>query len=173
MPTRVALGVTHLNGMALTISILKEYPPPSSPPALAIGKTPWSGGLNDQGLLDEERRNTMLDLNKPVQTRDGRPARILATDAKGRYPIVALITMESGREEAVRLTEYGSVFYEEDHHLDLVNVSEKRVMYINVFKSGYRSTHYSAENAENFATGIEQQLIARVRIEYEEGQFDE
>ena len=32
----------------------------------------------------------MLDINKPVQTRDGQPARILCTDKKGNLPILAL-----------------------------------------------------------------------------------
>lgn len=40
----------------------------------------------------------MLDLTKPVQTRSGRAARIVATDMKGPCPIVAIVS-DGGREE--------------------------------------------------------------------------
>lgn len=38
----------------------------------------------------------MIDFTKPCQTRDGRPVRILCTDAAGRNPIVGLIQMAAG-----------------------------------------------------------------------------
>jgi hypothetical protein len=37
---------------------------------------------------------TPPDLTKPVQTRDGRPVRILCTDAPGPFPVVGLINGE-------------------------------------------------------------------------------
>jgi len=39
-----------------------------------------------------------FDPTKPVQTRDGRKARILYTDIKSGYPIVALTTEPGGVE---------------------------------------------------------------------------
>lgn len=37
----------------------------------------------------------MIDVNKKYQTRDGFDVRILATDAKGTYPIVGLVDMDN------------------------------------------------------------------------------
>ena len=37
----------------------------------------------------------MIDLNKKYTTRDGFSVRIVATDAKGAYPIVGLVDMEN------------------------------------------------------------------------------
>ena len=35
----------------------------------------------------------MINFNKSYTTRDGFPVRIIATDAKGRFPIVGLVDM--------------------------------------------------------------------------------
>ena len=37
----------------------------------------------------------MINVNKSYMTRDGFPVRIIATDAKGRFPIVGLVDMEN------------------------------------------------------------------------------
>lgn len=37
----------------------------------------------------------MIDQNKQYTTRDGFPVRIVATDAKGRYPVVGLVDMDN------------------------------------------------------------------------------
>lgn len=50
----------------------------------------------------------MIDINKKYQTRDGFPVRIVATDIKGRYPILGVIDL--GEEEfAVKYTSPQSV----------------------------------------------------------------
>jgi hypothetical protein len=41
---------------------------------------------------------TVFDPTKPVQTRDGRKARIICTDGKNEFPIVALVTVAHGIE---------------------------------------------------------------------------
>jgi len=38
-----------------------------------------------------------FDPSKPVQTRDGLPARIICTDAKCDFPIIGLITIMNGK----------------------------------------------------------------------------
>lgn len=37
----------------------------------------------------------MINCNKNYTTRDGFPVRIIATDAKGRFPIVGLVDMKN------------------------------------------------------------------------------
>lgn len=73
-----------------------------------------------------------FDPTKPVQTRDGRKARIIATDAKltdGRS-IIALVERTNGGEMARYVYEDGSWFgsYVTDPS-DLINVPEETVEY--------------------------------------------
>ena len=64
-----------------------------------------------------------LDLTKPVQTRDGRKARIVCANARSVYPIIALVSREDDSEELIS-------FYADGHILstlenvqgDLINV---------------------------------------------------
>jgi len=85
-----------------------------------------------------------LDLTKPVQTRDGRPVRILCDNMKGLYPIVGLVTYVTtvdGDGVHERLHTWHSSGW---HHrnctgietpLDLVNVPPKPMKYYaNVYK---------------------------------------
>lgn len=79
---------------------------------------------------------TKLDLTKPVQTRDGRPVRILCMDRKGEYPVVGLVT-ENNRE-CVRSWPTSGRFYVDDiQGLDLINVPPKPVKcYTHVYLVG-------------------------------------
>jgi hypothetical protein len=67
-----------------------------------------------------------LDLTKPLTTRDGRPARIVATDAKRKdYPLVALVTSEEDREVVYNYTVDGRFISTrpkgDPHNADLIN----------------------------------------------------
>jgi len=64
-----------------------------------------------------------FDPTKPVQTRDGRKARIICTDRDfDGYPIIALIRGTQGQEgfETYGIDGKASSFME--HELDLINV---------------------------------------------------
>ena len=70
-----------------------------------------------------------LDLTKPVQTRDGRAVRILATDIKSDAPIVAAIQIFKNDEKVYCYKANGNLLgsiYE--NLLDLVNVPETKWM---------------------------------------------
>lgn len=87
-----------------------------------------------------------LDITKPVQTRDGRKVRILATDMKGNYPLVGLVTELSGNE-IIHTYDVDGVFVtlRKGSPHDLINVPAKplkRLVYLNVYKDtvvGYNS----------------------------------
>lgn len=69
----------------------------------------------------------MLDLTRPVQTRDGKKARVICSDRKNSadYPVVALI--EEDEELINCYTRDGKFFHGVNvvqHGLDLVNVPE-------------------------------------------------
>ncbi len=69
----------------------------------------------------------MLDLTKPVQTLDGRKARILCTDLEGDdgYTIVAAVHHSKHVEDVHRYTRGGVWSKGKASGLDLVNVHEK------------------------------------------------
>lgn len=67
-----------------------------------------------------------FDPMKPVQTRDGRQARVIYHDAVGDYPIIALLRGFDGPEEPESYTSSGRCHKVGGPTLrDLVNVPEK------------------------------------------------
>lgn len=111
-----------------------------------------------------------FDPTKPVQTRDGRKARIVCTDAKSEYPIVALV-LENGVEEHSRHTICGHWWSSKmDCNNDLVNIpiKHKRTIFLNVYKD-YIVTHESEYKAK---ASISPGIIASIKfeIEFEEGE---
>lgn len=80
----------------------------------------------------------MLDLTKPVQTRAGRPARILATDRQaGIYTVVALRKDRDDYEICSVYTPEGRFSLgQEDHPYDLVNVPETITVKDHLVKNG-------------------------------------
>ena len=84
-----------------------------------------------------------VDLTKPVQTRDGRKARVLCTDRKhittyGDWCVIALITDKDGYESPSYHTKDGK-----HHHTpssDLVNVPEVRFFNLGKKSYGYKYT---------------------------------
>lgn len=85
--------------------------------------------------------NKPFDPTKPVQLRDGSPARILAVDVKNsNYPIVAAYTSEHGEEICEMFTSEGNYYVKGDDNMDLVNVPEVPVIvattYTNVYDKG-------------------------------------
>jgi hypothetical protein len=74
----------------------------------------------------------MFDPTKPVQTRDGRKARIICSDRKhpgGQLLLVSLITNSNGVEEVSLHAMNGSVLAISEHHNDLINIPVKVEIY--------------------------------------------
>lgn len=76
----------------------------------------------------------MFDPTKPVQTRDGRKARIICTDRKHEaYPIAALVFDEDcGEEDVEFFAADGREYVGDDNDIDLVNVPEKVEGWVNI-----------------------------------------
>lgn len=114
-----------------------------------------------------------FDPTKPVQTRDGRKARIIATDRRGAsYPIVALVNSKNSKEELIvtYLADGSEIGCIARNPLDLVNIPEERELWVIVYDDGY-GAYPSREMAEGRSMG--RTCIARLRIRYTEGQWDE
>ena len=98
-----------------------------------------------------------LDPTDPVQTRDGRPARIICTDSKWtceghRYPIVALI----GEDERMcyHFCGDGRIKCGTDHDYDLINipVERERRYWVNIYPTeccGHDSEDSAKEHTDS------------------------
>lgn len=106
----------------------------------------------------------MLDLTKPVQTRNGRPVTLLTTNAKNDRPIVGLV--EGPHEAFLTGTSYEgqephSWYSDGSHsrkggvpkesHLDLVNVAEYR--WVNIYNNVGDGSKSKALNINELYTG--------------------
>ena len=107
-----------------------------------------------------------------VQTRDGRPARIICYDRKAKQPIIALVLEEDNIEHPYTYYNDGKGCSNAISNLDLVIVFTKKEGWINIYKNcdgkvriGY--TYQSETNAlENI--GDRNHYICTKKIEWEE-----
>ena len=126
------------------------------------------GGIDvKQFNLDEYLENP----SKKVVTRDGKNARIICTDAKNNYPIVALIETSNGKErQPCGYKKDGTYVAGEELSCDLFFAPEKHEGWINLYKDDgivYTSmdTFKTKKEAESASCSTR---IATVKIEWEE-----
>lgn len=116
-----------------------------------------------------------FDPTKPVQTRDGRKARIICTDKKGAYPIVAVVEFGLKEEFAYSYTAIGSSI--NNSCLDLVNIPERTSTWQNVYKKvrGRSPTEQPSKAASissaSHAAGVSSDLVGFIRRDFEDGVF--
>ena len=111
----------------------------------------------------------MIDINKKYTTRDGREVRIYATDGAGSWPVHGAVLFESGWCDA-SWSKTGSATQCQFDDFDLIEVKEKRVMWVNVYEDGNGAAHADKEDADGCSVPGR---IARIHVEYCEGQFDD
>jgi len=117
-----------------------------------------------------------FDPTKPVQTRSGRKTRIICTNKEGNdYPIVALITSDSGAEQMESFTANGRQYVNRDSLIDLVNIPEKHTVtrFINLYppNSGVEDAmHLSRRAANENANHLKRIACKEITFEYTEGE---
>lgn len=114
---------------------------------------------------------------KPVQTRDGRPARIICTDAKGEQPIAALV-LECAQEMLGLHSSNGAWLPGNSgpHERDLINVPQKREGWINIYPAPrldpserrVANTSHAYDTQEEAGRCAFGNRIACVKVEWEE-----
>jgi hypothetical protein len=116
-----------------------------------------------------------LDLNKPVQLRDGTPARIICTDRKGGdRPIMALYVGPDGYEVMRTYRAGGAYYVDRLCDYDLVNVPLKKEGWVNIYQPwqyGPVANCWSVWPSKETAkanVGDAANYIATVKIEWEE-----
>ena len=111
--------------------------------------------------------------SRKIVTRDGRNVRVLCTNAKGDYPIVALIaTLDGSIEFVCKFKKDGHFLDNDDNNsnLDLFFVPEKHERWVNLYKEDdniYASmnTFKTKKEAETLSCSS---CIATVKVEWEE-----
>lgn len=114
------------------------------------------------------------------QTRDGRPVRVLCTDAAGDFPVVGLVkTYSGGRDVPMAWTDRGE--HEAtgfpERALDLIPVPVKRTGWVNLYPPDHQycdvSTHgvcRTKEDADYAASVRDIPRVACIQIEWTEGE---
>lgn len=111
--------------------------------------------------------------NKPVQTRDGKKARIICFDKRNEQcPIVALVEDEDGREYARSYTNSGKWFGDDcSNKHDLFMASEKKEGWINIYTDNHGVKRVSGVFFDDYDALNEPESvrdIATIKIEWEE-----
>jgi hypothetical protein len=110
----------------------------------------------------------MIDINKKYRTKAGLEVRIYATDAGGKYPFHGAIL----EDEVWLISAWTGAGRSATRGVnDLVEVKEKRSIYVNVYPGTTPGVaHKSRDAADRNTTDTR---IACVLVEFEEGQFDD
>ena len=115
-----------------------------------------------------------IDWTKPIQTTDGKPARVLCTDLKHDHPYV-VAAEHHGKEILWTVTDTGRVRGSTpgDGKSGIINVPEKRTVYINFYEDGVWAIWNTREGADKEAASYTTlKRHSRVKVEYTVGQFD-
>ena len=127
------------------------------------------------GGIDMKQFNLEEYFNNPsrkVVTRDGRNARIICTNAKNDYPIVALIETPNGKEsQPCGYKKDGTFAVGEELSCDLFFAPEKHEGWINVYKSESdwslgTSIWQTEEEAKEWIGATD--YVTTIKIEWEE-----
>ena len=122
-------------------------------------------------ILEEYLQNPSMK----VVTRDGRNARIICTDAKALYPIIALVESPDHVDEIARsYTKDGYFYPDKEDVCDLFFAPEKHEGWMNIYK--HNDGHYEGDgniyNAEeeckaNQVSCYRYQYLTTIKIEWE------
>jgi hypothetical protein len=95
-----------------------------------------------------------FDPKQPVQTRDGREARIICSDRKttSDFSIVVLITHEDGTERAATRRSNGSLDPHVESNFDIINIPVETVRYVNYYDDRQTCYSYASLSAANYHT---------------------
>ena len=115
---------------------------------------------------------------KPVCTRDGRKARIICFDRKSETPITVLVTEINGIEAVYSYPNNGIWDSPENTNgCDLMMLPEKKEMWINIYKSIYKSTtnyiprgslYDTEEDAKAGADMADDEYFTTAKVSWEE-----
>ena len=117
----------------------------------------------------------LVNPNKKLITKDGRKAKIIYTNAKGKCPIIALVKSENNLCESPRSYTADGICFPINEQSDLFFAGEKHEGWINIFKNISSGNYYmgdsrvfkSKEDAEKEGMKCID-YISTIKIEWEE-----
>ena len=118
----------------------------------------------------------LKDPSKKVVTRDGREVRIICTDMKSEYPLIALVTDKKDNSESPFVyMKNGRYFFEETNN-DLFFAPVKKEGWVNIYKDNITTftsskIHATEKQAQEEASEVLKEygkFIATIKIEWEE-----
>ena len=114
----------------------------------------------------------LKDTSKEVVTRDGRKVRrILCTDARSTYPVIALVEDHEGaKDKALSFTKDGKFFSETDDVTDLFFAPEKHEGWATIYGKFLAGEIFSTkeEAEESVKRCGKKDFVAIVKVEWEE-----
>ena len=116
--------------------------------------------------LEEFKKNP----SQKVVTRDGREVRIICTDMKSEYPLIALVTEKDNTESPFVYTKNGRYFFEETNN-DLFFAPIKREGWVNIYKNNSRRDRIAGDvfpSEKEAKEGKTIGYITTIKIEWEE-----
>lgn len=115
----------------------------------------------------------MISMDKKYRTRDGRPVRVLATDARGEQPVVGLVYELEADKETLRRWSIDGKWRAAacESELDLIEVKPriKRTWWANIYQN-YGSLHESRKTADENRTPIGRLACIKIEIDCVEGE---
>ena len=122
-----------------------------------------------------ERFNLKKYLANPsikVVTREGYPVRILCTDARRDYPIIALVEEDDGIDSTATYLLDGTYLKGETHNYDLFFATEKKEGWVNLYRNvcGGVSTDTDVFSTKEHAQSSRkyENYLGTVKIEWED-----
>jgi hypothetical protein len=109
-----------------------------------------------------------FDPAKPCRTRNGRAVRILCTDAKDDFPIVALVDDGGGGEMLRSYDRKGAPYADGSAHA-LVNAPERRARWVKIY-ADLRFGSFSTPSREDCIPCSVERAIAYLELITEDGQ---
>ena len=108
--------------------------------------------------------------SRKIVTRDGKNVRIICINAKGNFPIIALVETHNGTETVLRLKENGHFYNDTEDPSDLFFITEKQEGWINLFRDStnneiYCSKVYPTKEKAMDSIGA---FYATIKVEWEE-----
>ena len=110
--------------------------------------------------------------SQKVVTRDGREVRIICTDAKQDYPIIALVKINEETETTIYLKENGRWNEGVEDEWDLFFAPTKKEGWVNIYDitriNCISRIYKTKEEAETIGKGCKSGYITTIKIEWEE-----
>ena len=118
-------------------------------------------------------KDYLANPSRKVVTRDGRPVRVLCTDKKSEYSVVALVSQNENTETTYNFAKDGTYLKGEENSLDLFFAPEKKVAWANLYctKLGtmFTSEFFKTEEAAIKEKGKELgKYLTTFKVEWEE-----